>query len=122
MASMLSETHKKEQKMRCQMLLKQLSSLKYLQRQGLAIRGHDDKDGNLIQLLQLRGEDDPQLQTWLSDGKYLLPVIINEQIKLMADSLLWGLLSGIRSIPWFSLIADKAADVNYNEQMCVIIR
>ena len=48
--SMLSETHKKEQEMRCQMLLKQLSWLKYLLRQGLAIRGHDDNEGNLIRL------------------------------------------------------------------------
>ena len=65
--SMLSETHKKEREMRCQMLLKQLS-LKYLLRQGLAIRGHDDNEGNLIQLLKLRGEDDPQLQMWLSES------------------------------------------------------
>ena len=42
--SMLSEAHKKDQEMRHKMLLKQLSSLKYLLRQGLAIRGHDDKE------------------------------------------------------------------------------
>jgi hypothetical protein len=48
--------------------------------------------------------------------------IVNEQIKLMADSVLRGLLSEIseiRSAPWFSLIADEALDVNYKEQMCV---
>ena len=89
--SLLSDAHKKEQEMRRQMLLKQLSSLKYLLRQGLAIRGHDDHEGNLIQLLKLREEDDPQLRTWLSDGKYLSPVIVNEQIKLMADNVLRGL-------------------------------
>ena len=120
--SMLSEAHKKDQEMRRKMLLKQLSSLKYLLRQGLAIRGHDDKEGNLIQLLKLRAEDDSQLRTWLSDGKYLSPVIVNEQIKLMADSVLRGLLSEIRSAPWFSLIADEASDVNYKEQLCVVIR
>ena len=38
--SMLSEAHKKDQEMRRKMLLKQLSSLKYFLRQGLAIRGH----------------------------------------------------------------------------------
>ena len=83
---------------------------------------HDDEEGNLIQLLKLRAEDDSQLQTWLSDGKYLSPVIVNEQIKLMADSVLRGLLSEIRSAPWFSLIADEASDVNYKEQLCVVIR
>ena len=84
--SLLSDANKKEQETRCQMLLKQLSSLQYLMRQGLAIRGHDDREGNLMQLLKLRREDDPQLQTWLSDGKYLSPIIVNEQIKLMADN------------------------------------
>ena len=77
------------------MLIKQLSALKYLLRQGLAIRGHDNKEGNLTQLLKLRGEDDPQLQMWLSDGRYLSPVIVNEQIKLMSDNVLRGLLSEI---------------------------
>jgi hypothetical protein len=63
-----------------------------------------------MQLLKLRREDDSQLQIWLSDGKYLSPIIINEQIKLMADSVLRGLLTEIRSAPWFSLIADEASD------------
>jgi len=75
-----------------------------------------------MHLLKVHGEDDPQLQTSLSDGKYLSPAIINEQIKLMADSLLQDLLSDIRSVPWFSLIAVEASDVNYKEQMCVVIR
>ena len=72
--------------------------------------------------MKLRGEDDPHLQTWLSDGRYLSPVIVNEQIKLMADNVLRGLLSEIRSVPWFSLLADEASDVNYKEQMCAVIR
>ena len=42
-----------EQKVRQQMLLKQLSSLKYLLKQGLAIRGHEDLEGNLLQLLKI---------------------------------------------------------------------
>ena len=40
----------------------------------------------------------------------------------MADNVLRGLLSEIRSVPWFSLLADEASDVNYKEQMCVVIR
>lgn len=41
------------QKLRRNGLLKQLTGLKYLLRQGLAIRGHNDVEGNLFQLLQL---------------------------------------------------------------------
>ena len=39
------------------LLMKQLSSLQFLLRQGLAIRGHKETEGNLIQLLELRSED-----------------------------------------------------------------
>ena len=44
------------------MLLKILSSIRYLARQSLALRGRDDdSDGNLIQLLQLRGSEDSEI-------------------------------------------------------------
>ena len=36
-----------DQKLNREMLIKQLSSLRYLLRQGLALRGHDEKQGNL---------------------------------------------------------------------------
>ena len=36
------------------MLLKVMSSLMYLLKQGLSIRGHREEDGNLMQLLYLR--------------------------------------------------------------------
>ena len=55
-------------------------------------------------------------------GWKVSPVIVNEQINRMADSVLRGLSSEIRSAPWFSLIADEASDVNCKEQMCVVIR
>ena len=47
---------------------------------------------------------------------------MNEQIKLIADHVLRGLLSEIKCALWFSLIADEASDVNCKEQMCVVIR
>lgn len=53
------------------MLLKLLSSLKFLVRQGLAICGHKEVDGNLIQLLKLRSSDAPGLKRWLDNRQYL---------------------------------------------------
>lgn len=49
--SLLSKQAVAEQKTRQDLLLKQLASLKYLLRQGLAIRGQKDVDGNFLQLL-----------------------------------------------------------------------
>lgn len=55
---MLSDSIQIQQEMRRKMLLKQLSSLKFLLRQGLAVRRHTEGEGNSLQLLWLRAEDD----------------------------------------------------------------
>ena len=44
----LSSQAKQEQKQNRDMLLKQLSSLRYLHRRGLAIRGHVENEANLM--------------------------------------------------------------------------
>jgi hypothetical protein len=97
------------------MLLKQLSSLKYLLRQGLAIRGHTENEGNIMQLLMLRCEDIPQ---WLIAKKYLSH---GEQIALMANHILRKLLQDIREATVYALIADEATDISDKEQLCITI-
>lgn len=52
------------------MLMKLLTSLKFLVRQGLANHGHIE-EGNLFQLLRYRAEDVPELQAWLRDVAYI---------------------------------------------------
>ena len=69
--SQLSSQAKQEQRLNRNMLLKQLSSLRYLLRQGIAIRGHVEIEGNLMQLLHLRCKDIPQLKQRLQAQKYL---------------------------------------------------
>ena len=47
-------------------LLKILSSLRFLGRQGLPIRGDgDETDGNYIQLLMLHSEDNSRMLEWI---------------------------------------------------------
>lgn len=79
----LSENVRSEQERNRKMLMKQLSSLQYLLRQGLALRGHDESEGNLVQLLLLRSEDCASLKGWLEGKKYLSHEIVNEMICLM---------------------------------------
>ena len=81
------------------MLLKQLSSLRMLLRQGLAKRGHDKFDGNLEQLLQLGSEDDKDLKIWLKNSEYLSHDIVNECISLLGNTLLRELLCSILYFP-----------------------
>ena len=109
-------------KSRQQMLIKQLSSLTYLLRQGMAVRRHEEMEGNLLQLLKLRSNDCSELNTWIRERKYFSPQILNEQISLMGLSVLRGLLSDIRRAYWFSLIADEATDTSNKEQLVICIR
>lgn len=59
---MLSKSLSTQRASNRQCLLKVLSSLKFLARQGCGIRGHDDKcDGNLYQLVKLMSQEDPKV-------------------------------------------------------------
>ena len=95
-------TCKQQQRFMQRMLVKQFASLRYLARQGLAICGHEESEGNLSQLLKLRSADDPEMLLWLQEGKYLFPDILNEMIKLMADNILRELLTEIRSAIFYA--------------------
>ncbi len=75
---------KQQQEQRRQLLMAEVSSLRYLLRQGIAFRGHTEVDGNLFQLMQLRSTDIPGLDQWLDNKKYLSHDIINELAKEMA--------------------------------------
>ena len=113
---------KKLQQMRRSLFLKQLSSLRMLLRQGLAIRGHDAFDGNLEQLFQLRSEDDKDVKIWLQNSEYLSHDIVNECILLLGNTLLMQLLCSIRETSIFSIMADETRDISNQEQLSVCIR
>ncbi len=61
----LNEQHASAQSLHREMLMKVITSIKFLARQGLPLRGHND-DGNLY---QLRADDDPRLKDWLSKNE-----------------------------------------------------
>ena len=73
-----------------------MSSLKFLLRQGLAISGHMEADGDLLQLMELWSEDFPDLKRWLGDHNCLSYEIVNEMIRIMGTTLLHKLLVNIR--------------------------
>ena len=68
-----------------------LSSIKFLCRQGLALRGDkDETNGKLHQLLSMKAEEDSNLKEWLQrkQNVYTSPDIQNEIVKLMGLQIL----------------------------------
>ncbi len=84
------------------MLLITLSSLRFLLRQGLAIRGHEETEGNLLQILLLRAEHCSDLK-YIIDKQYLSGEILNEMIALMSNVVVRQnlMLSEIREVAVF---------------------
>ncbi|CAF0765795.1 unnamed protein product [Adineta steineri] len=77
---LLSST-KKHQEQRRQAFFIKISSIMYLLRQGLALRGQSDENCNLIQLVKLRSIDQDCLKDWIDNKKYLSHDIVNEIYK-----------------------------------------
>ncbi len=95
--AILDKEFKSEQVIRRDMFLCQLSSLRYLTRQGMAIRGNEELESNLYQLLKTRSEDVPNLKKWLEEGQYTSPTIVNELIEMMGNDVLRSILEDVRS-------------------------
>jgi hypothetical protein len=99
------------------------TSLQYLLKQGLALRGHDDAAGNLEQLLQLRSSDLPELSTWLTRStKWLSHDIQNEIMELMSHSIIRDIVQRILKNGQFGIIIDESADNTRQEQLVFCLR
>ena len=85
-AIQLSSQLQRDKQVRRQMLMITFASLRFLLRQGLAVRGHNDLESNLVQLLLLRTETLPGLKQYIDDKQYLSPQILNEMIALMSNT------------------------------------
>ena len=107
---------------RRKMFLIQLSSLRYLLRQGLAIRGHEEEEGNLSQLMKVRAEDNDGMKKWLKSSAYQSPEVINELICLMGQQVLRCVLKKVKECKWFAIIGDETRDLTNSEQLSISIR
>ena len=97
--------------------------LQYLTRQEQALQGDTDDESNFIQILKLRGKDQPLLLKWSrrKEDRYTSHNIQNEIIAIMANHVICDLVSEIRA-GFFSIICDKCTDISNKEQLTICIR
>ena len=84
-------------------LVKQISALRYVLRQGLAIRNDHVGGSNLTVLLQMVLDEDK----WVQESRYQSPEIVNELIEIMANDVLRSMLASMFRQHWFALLADE---------------
>ena len=124
-AESLSTQHQREKLERRKCFLKVLSSIKFLARQGLPLRGHgDESDSNFLQLLKLRGEDDARIATWLEKktDKYTAPDMQNEILKVMALEVLRQVVSSLHMAIFLTIMVDETTDMPNKEQVVICFR
>lgn len=100
-------------------------SLNFLAQQGLGIRGAGDgHESNLMQLLQIRSNDVPELKEYLAMNgrKWLSGEIQNEILALFSRSILEPILDEIRSSDFFSILLDETPDSGKLEQISICVR
>lgn len=122
---MLSQHHQQQKSVNRVMFLRILENIRFLARQGLALRGHgDDSDSNFVQLLHLRASDCPDILPWLNKktNNYVSPVIQNECLKIMYLQILRQISSCIQSNRFYSIMADECTDSSNKEQFTLCIR
>ena len=89
--------------------------LDFLGRQGLALTDNESEEGNLSQLLRLRSDDDSMLCEWHNSlsHDYTSPKIQNEILSIMANYIVRGIATEIRSQPQlqYSIIIDGTQDI-----------
>ena len=88
------------------------------------MRGHDETEGNLYQLLIMLSNDCPDVKSYVRERMYMSHEIVDEQISLMANRLLRSLLTAIseNNPCWYAIIGDEAIDVAKKEQLNLSIR
>lgn len=115
---------KNEQEESQMVLIKLITSLRYLAQQGLAIRGKNHDNGNFANLLALRSDDDVLLKTWLKKSrlKYTSAEIQNEMLEIMCSAITEDICEEIKKAIYFGVIIDGTQDIEGTEQEAVCIR
>ena len=125
LGNMLSKAHAQQTASNRHYLIKVAESIKFLSRQGIALRGDGtESDSNFMQLLHLRALDDPEILTMLSKktDKYTSPQIQNELIKIMSVQILRKIAESIQQARYFALMADEVTDTSNKEQFVICFR
>ena len=91
-----------------------LSSVCFLARQGLPLRGYGEHEesSNLHQLLTLRCEDIPIIAEFLHKKqlKYTSPEVENEPLVIMANQMLRDIAASLQGGIYYAVMVDETTD------------
>ncbi|CAN6694901.1 unnamed protein product [Malus baccata var. baccata] len=105
---------------------------KFLLRQGLPFRGHDESDtsnnrGNYLELLQFLADHDEKIKEVVLENapgnlKLIAPSIQKDIVNSCAFETIKAIMKEVKESKFFSIMVDESRDISTNEQMAVILR
>lgn len=108
-----------------------VSCIRFLLRQGLAFRGHDESDeslnrGNFLELLKFHSLSNDEIKRVVllnapENAKMTSPEIQKQICNVMASLTTKAIIKDIGD-SFFSLLVDEARDISTKEQMSVVLR
>lgn len=99
--------------------------MRYLASQGNSFCGDgDETDTNIIQLLTLSAQEDPELQTWMGrkNDRYLSHNMQNKLIKATVLTILAKCGHTIKNLILNSIMCDECTNASNREQLAICIR
>ena len=120
---MLSTAHTEGKKISRHCLVTIAENIKFLARQGIALRGNEDEmESNFIQLLHLLAIQQPELIRWMNQktSKYTSAQIQNEILSIMGSSVVRDIAAKIQSAKYFSIMADEVTDSSNKRADCCL--
>lgn len=126
-SKLISSGHMKQMKENRVALVKIFTSVRYLGRQGLSVRGKVEQESNLMTLLNERADDVVELDQWLKRKekfKWLSPEITNEVLTTFSHAILQRLREEVMTVNagYYGIILDETADVANKEQISICFR
>ncbi|XP_020421418.1 zinc finger MYM-type protein 1-like [Prunus persica] len=108
-----------------------LDCVRFLLRQGLPFRGHDESDtssnkGNYLELLQFLAHHDEKVKAVVLENahgnlKLIAPTIQKDLVNACATETIKKIIKDMDGA-FFSLLVDESRDVSVKEQMAVVFR
>ena len=104
-----------------------MECLQFLGRQGIALRGNDDGNDNLTQLLLLRGKDHPRVIQRLqskdsSTRRYTHHDYQDELLQIMANQVVRKKLTEVKKSNYYAIMCDEYTDLSNEEQLSICVR
>ena len=102
---MLNKEHKEEKAVNRRMFYTILQNIRFLARQGLPFRSHQDIDSNFIQLLLLRSLDRPDIMPWMKKktNKYTCHDVQDECLKILSLQIIREVSRNFRESACFTI-------------------